>query len=142
MLHEEDLAGLQLALADRQRADHVVRDHPAGVAQHVHLAELEPEQREHVDPGVHAGQHDRVQRGRHREALGVRLGQMTAAGLVPPDQLLDRHPSILSAGTTIGADRRVEHNDDPPQSCLVCRFAAKITVTPARPPPSRRSRRC
>ena len=65
-----------------KRPDDVVGDHAAGVAQHVHLAEVQPEEGEDVDARVHAGQHDRAQRRRRRHAVGVGRSQVAAAGLV------------------------------------------------------------
>ena len=38
-----------------EAAQHVVGDAPAGVADHVRLAEVQAEHGEHVDAGVHAG---------------------------------------------------------------------------------------
>src|SRR5690606_32723877 len=57
VLHHDDFPGLQFALADGQRPDHVVGRHPAGVAQNVRLAVPQAEHVEHLDPGIHAGHH-------------------------------------------------------------------------------------
>jgi len=91
VLDEQHVAGVQLALADRERADDVVGDHAAGVAQHVDLPEVRPEQGEDVDSGVHARHDGGVQRGRHREPLGARRGEPSTARFVPPDQFVRTH---------------------------------------------------
>ena len=56
-MDQDDLAGAEQPLADREGADLVVGDHPARVADHVRLAFGEPEDRVHVEAGVHAGDH-------------------------------------------------------------------------------------
>ena len=57
VVDEHDLARAEAALGDRERADHVVGDHPAGVAQDVRLAVAQPERGERVQARVHA-RHD------------------------------------------------------------------------------------
>jgi hypothetical protein len=47
-------ARLESPLRDRERPDRVVRDHAAGVADHVRVALLEAEDRVHANPRVHA----------------------------------------------------------------------------------------
>src|ERR1700744_2073536 len=54
-MDQQDLAGAQLALADGERADHVVGDDAARVTHDVSLTHLEAQQAEDVDPRVHAG---------------------------------------------------------------------------------------
>jgi hypothetical protein len=79
VLHQQDLAGLQLALADRQRADDVVGDDAAGVAQHVHSPICRPNSANTSSRESMQVSTDGVQRGWHRKALGTRLRQVTAA---------------------------------------------------------------
>jgi hypothetical protein len=91
VLHEKHVPGVQLALADRQRADHVVGDDAARVAQDVHLTDLHAEEGEDVDAGVHAGHYGGAQRRRHGQAVGARRSQVSAAGLVPAQEFLVAH---------------------------------------------------
>jgi hypothetical protein len=51
---QHDLLGSKQVLGDRERADLVVRDHAASVADHVGVTELEPEDRVGVETGIHA----------------------------------------------------------------------------------------
>ena len=55
VVDEDDAAGAQRALADGQRADDVVGDHAARVADGVAVAELQAERGVQVEAGVHAG---------------------------------------------------------------------------------------
>jgi hypothetical protein len=50
-----------------ERADRVVIDHTPGVADHVRVALLEPEQTVGTEPGIHAGQHGDLLAGRKRQ---------------------------------------------------------------------------
>ena len=87
VLHEQDLAGLQLALADGERADHVVGDDAAGVAQYVRLAVAQPQRRDDVEARVHAGDDRQSPAGADVEvAVGQRLGEVA----VVVEQLVDR----------------------------------------------------
>ncbi len=54
VVDQDDLLRPQQALADGQRADDVVGDHPAGVADDVGFALVETEDAVNVEPGVHA----------------------------------------------------------------------------------------
>ena len=91
VMDQQDLAGAELALADGQRADHVVGDHPARVSQHVRLADLEPEQAEDVDPRVHAGHDRQVLARRHIEVPLV--GEVAVAARPARRSLHRRSPS-------------------------------------------------
>jgi hypothetical protein len=53
VVDEHDLACAQPSLRYRQRADHVIGDHAACVAQDVRLAVSEAQRREHVQARVH-----------------------------------------------------------------------------------------
>jgi hypothetical protein len=76
VVDEDDLLGAEQALGDRQRADLVVGDHAAGVADDVRIALVEPQDAQRVDPGVHAG-HDRDLLGRrHRKVALVEGGRV------------------------------------------------------------------
>src|SRR5258705_44377 len=55
VVDENDLLGTEQPLTDGERADLIVGDHAAGVADHVRLAVVQAEDRVHVQPGVHAG---------------------------------------------------------------------------------------
>ena len=55
VLHHHDGLGAEHMRGDRQAAHDVGRDAPPGIADHVGIAEVQPEDREHVDTGVHAG---------------------------------------------------------------------------------------
>src|SRR5215210_7253849 len=79
VVDEDDLLGAEQPLRDRQRADLVVGDDPAGVADHVRVALAEPQQPVWVQSRVHARDDGDLPRRRQRqialvEALGVRLG--------------------------------------------------------------------
>ena len=52
--HHDDLLGAEQALGGAERADRVVGDQAAGVADDVRVAALDPEHREQVDARVHA----------------------------------------------------------------------------------------
>ena len=55
VVDEDDLAGAEQPLADRQRPDLVVGHDAAGVADDVRLAVVQAEEAVDVEPGVHAG---------------------------------------------------------------------------------------
>ena len=63
VVDEYDAAGAQRPLADGQRADDVVGDHAARVADGVAVAELQAERVVQVEAGVHAGDHGHLQHG-------------------------------------------------------------------------------
>ena len=94
VLHDDDLAGVQFALADGERADGVVGHDTAGIAQDVRFAVLQAEDVEHFDAGVHAGD-DRQVQARHwgvdgrrtpQRRVGVSLQQFVDGGHGPlPD---------------------------------------------------------
>ena len=77
VVDQDDLVGAEQPLADRQRADLVVGDDAAGVADDVRLALGQAEDPVDVEPGVHARHHRDVlarrQRQRAREGARVRL---------------------------------------------------------------------
>ena len=87
MVDQHHLTGTQPALGNRQRADHVVGDDAAGVAQHVRLAVAEAERGEDVEAGVHAGDDRQVALGLDVE---VPLGKAGGEGLVVLEQGIDR----------------------------------------------------
>ena len=70
VVDEHDGAGAQRALADGQRADGVVGDHAAGVADGVAVAQLQAERLVQVDAGVHAGDDGDLQDGPGVHAAG------------------------------------------------------------------------
>ena len=55
--HDHDLLRTKLALGDAERADRIVGDQAAGVANQMGVAALEPEHRKQVDARVHTGEH-------------------------------------------------------------------------------------
>ena len=57
VVDEDDLLGAEQALGDGQRADRVVGDDAAGVADHVGVALARGRARRRVEPRVHAGHH-------------------------------------------------------------------------------------
>ena len=70
MLHDDDGVDAEDVAGERQAPEHVVGHPPARVAQHVCLAEVEPERGEHVDAGVHA-RHDGQVPGRAGSAISA-----------------------------------------------------------------------
>jgi hypothetical protein len=69
-MDQDDLAGPEQPLADSERADLVVRDDAARVADDVSLALREPENPVDVEPGVHASDHGHaLGRGKGQWAL-------------------------------------------------------------------------
>ena len=87
VVDQHHLARAQPPLRDRQRADHVVGDDAAGVAQHVRLAVAQPERGEDVEPRVHAGDDRQLPARLHVE---VPVGQELGEGAVVRQQLVDR----------------------------------------------------
>ena len=87
VVDQHHLARPQLPLRDGERADHVVGDDAAGVAQHVRLAVTQPERGEDVESRVHAGD-DRQPAA--RADVEVALGQRVGEGAVVGEQLVDR----------------------------------------------------
>ncbi len=55
-MQQDDLRCAEFVLADRQRADHIVGDHTAGVSQDMRVALSETQQRMDVQASVHTGQ--------------------------------------------------------------------------------------
>ena len=78
VVDEDDAAGAERALADGQRADDVVGDHAARVADGVAVAEFEAERVVQVEPGVHAGDD-----GDAADGAGVHAGVGEAGGVAP-----------------------------------------------------------
>ena len=68
VVDEDDLLGPEQPLGDRERADLVVGDDTAGVADHVRVALLEPEHARRDEPRVHARDDG--------DLLGRRQGQL------------------------------------------------------------------
>jgi hypothetical protein len=87
VVDQHHLPGSQLALGEGQRADHVVGDDAAGVAQDVRLALAEPQRGEDVEPRVHAGDDRQVTL---RFDVEVPLRQVLGEGLVVLKQSVDR----------------------------------------------------
>ncbi|MEY2754319.1 MAG: ATP-dependent Clp protease proteolytic subunit [Actinomycetota bacterium] len=85
VVDEDDLAGPEEALGEHQRADHVVGDHPAGVADDVGVAVGEAEHLEDVHAAVHAGDDRQVPTGPQREVVVGKLGDVV---LVVPEEFL------------------------------------------------------
>lgn len=100
VMDQDDLAGAEQSLADRQRADLVLGYDPAGITDDVRLALVQPEQTVDVEPGVHARNHrellGRRQRQRPVETLGI--------ALVVGQQVVGHgHPGSVSlAGGSVG----------------------------------------
>src|SRR5919199_5368511 len=75
VMDQDDFLGAEQPLGDRQRADLVVRHDPAGVPDHVSVAELEAQDRIGVHARVHARDDRDLLRGWYREpALVEPLG--------------------------------------------------------------------
>src|SRR5215471_10167385 len=92
VVDQDDLGGAEQPLANRQRPDHVVGDHPARVADHLRLLVAEAEQLEDLEPGVHAGDHGRVRgRPRRQRPAHVRAQSPAARGARGRGEALDRH---------------------------------------------------
>jgi hypothetical protein len=93
VVDEHDLGGIEQALGDDQRPDHVIGHGAARVADDVGVAELEPEHRVDVEACVHAGD-DRDTHGRARgqivrgefdgTAFGVRQESVDRVHAAPP----------------------------------------------------------
>ena len=79
VLHDDDGVDAEHVARERQAAQHVVGHPPACVADHVRLAELQTERREHVDAGVHARDHREVA-GRARVGRSGALDRMGLVG--------------------------------------------------------------
>ena len=95
MVDQRHLFGAEPPLRDRERADHVVGDHPAGVAQDVRLAVLEPERGEDVESRVHAGDDREPQRRPHVEVPVARASDELAVLL---EQVVDHIHEPIMAG--------------------------------------------
>ena len=87
VVDEDDLPGAEQPLADHQRADHVVGDDAAGVADDVRVAVGEAERGAHVEPGIHAGHDREVQRGPGGRGAGELTGVLPVTG----EKIID-HP--------------------------------------------------
>jgi len=92
VVDQDDLGGAQQPLTDRQRADLVVCDDAARVADHVRLALLQAEDAVDVQPGVHAGHDSDVLAGRHGQRTGEGLRVL---GVVGEQVVSDRHVVLL-----------------------------------------------
>ena len=74
VVDEQDLLRVEAPLRNRERADHVVGDDAAGVAQDVRLAVLEAERGEDVESRVHARDDREAQRWVHVQMAAVVAG--------------------------------------------------------------------
>ena len=103
VVDEDDLLGAEQPLRDRQRADLVVGDDAAGVADHVRVALAQAEQRRRGQPRVHARD---ARRPSSPAAAGRSpLSKLRGVGLVVGDQLVgDAHGGFLPGGP---GDRKV-----------------------------------
>jgi [acyl-carrier-protein] S-malonyltransferase len=110
VVDEHHLARAQPPLGYRQRADHVISDHPAGVAQDVRLAVAKAQCREDVQTRVHArhdGQPPAWANVELAAGLGVRVGSIVGEELV--DDAHPRHPNRSRNQVAVA-----------PLGCLVC----------------------
>jgi hypothetical protein len=80
VMDEDDLPGAKQPLANYQRADHIVGDDAASVANDVRVADGQAERAMHVDPGVHAGDDREPQCGRERSGTRELTGVLPVAG--------------------------------------------------------------
>src|SRR5215469_10030773 len=125
VVDQHDLAGAEQALADGQRADLVVGDDPAGVADHVSFAVVQAEQPIDIEPGVHAGDDGDVLRRRHRQRAGEAFRVTRVVGQVliddghgAPSPARTRYrgtwPMVSQKGRTrLGPPLRHDHNSLP-----------------------------
>jgi hypothetical protein len=96
VMDEDDLLGAQQPLRDGQRADFVVGDHAAGVADDVGVALLQAEQAVGVEAGVHARDHCDLATGGQRQVPLVERG---GVGLGVTQELVgDGHLASLVRG--------------------------------------------
>ena len=136
VLHDDDRVDAEHVARQRQAAQHVVGDPPAGVADDVRLAEVQTEHGEHVDAGIHAGDH-----GEPAQRLGVaevsagrgvaRVGAEEAIDLVHVGAILAAAPR---PGRSRYADRfRVGRRRPPLRALATLASRASIRST-TRPP--------
>jgi hypothetical protein len=94
VVDEDDLPGAEQPLADHQRADHVIGDDAARVADDVRVASGQAKRAVDVEPGVHAGDDREVQRGvRGRGGARERARVLPITG----EKVID-HSEIRSGG--------------------------------------------
>ncbi|NYJ05606.1 hypothetical protein GGQ55_001884 [Geodermatophilus daqingensis] len=115
VVDEDDLGRPEQPLADRERADLVVGDHAAGVADDVRLALVEAEHAVDVEAGVHAGQDGDVLGRRQGERAGEGLG---VAGVVLEQFVGDGHGGAPDLIGLVGI-----HPSRPHPARCVCRQA-------------------
>jgi len=97
VMHQEDFAGLQQALREDERAQHVVRDETARITQDVRLARAQPEDLEDVDSRIHASD-DRQVPGGNDGARALKDAGMVSDFL---ENVFDRrHARTLQADAT------------------------------------------
>src|SRR5579875_72442 len=90
VMDEHDLLGAEQPLGDEERADRVLGDHPAGVADDVSVSLLQTQDPMHVDARVHAGDDGQLLGGWRGELpFGEALG---VASVVLQQLLNDAHP--------------------------------------------------
>ena len=107
--HDPDLLGPQSPLRQRQRSADVLGHQPAGVADHVRLAELEIRRDERVDPAVHAGDDRQPAAGKARVVLihGLRSAPYRGGGRHRYRNLATAVEIALSCGTTVLAPLQI-----------------------------------
>jgi hypothetical protein len=96
-MDEDDLPGAEQSLANHQRADHVVADDAAGVADDVRVADGQAERAVHIEPGIHAGDDREAERGRESRGTGELVNVLPITG----EKIID-HSEIRSGGRRRG----------------------------------------
>ena len=102
VVDEDDLLGPEQALGDRQRADLVVGDHAAGVADDVGVALLQAEQGVGIQARVHAGEHGDLPGRRDRQ---IALVEARGVGLGVAQQLIGGAHGVVLLGSGGGGQR-------------------------------------
>jgi hypothetical protein len=97
VMDEDDLPGAEQPLANHQRADHVVADDAAGVADDVRVADGQAERAVHIEPGIHAGDDREAERGRESRGTGELVSVLPITG----EKIID-HSEIRSGGRRRG----------------------------------------
>jgi hypothetical protein len=98
VVDEHDLAGAEQPLADDQRANLILGDDSAGIADHVRVALAEPQQPVGVQACIHARDDRDVAGGRHGQVALVEGGGV-GAGVV--EQVVGNAHEVVASGSVM-----------------------------------------
>ena len=100
VVEQDDLAGTERTLGKTQRANDVVGDDPARIADDVAVAGVEPQDRVDVHPRVHAGNDRDLERRRRRQTEADRRRR----GAISGDKVVGYRGEVVRGhGPTVGA---------------------------------------